>query len=161
RGQPCLRGASFRFRETTLVRQPQFSSQFLVFISGLAIRLQRKHPIPRAETTIFLRTKCRLRTALLAQPLNGANNSSRNCGDWPVTTYFRESSQLAIVLDNRRSLSSVGAHTLCECFFCVIGSLGQCSAFYITKTSPLGWFRIDVVDGLADWAVPTPSNSAQ
>jgi hypothetical protein len=97
----------------------------------------------------------------LAQPLNGGNNSSRNCGYWPVTTYFRESSQLAIVLDNWRSLSSVGAHALRKCFLRVIGSLGQCSAFYITETGPLGWFRVDVVDGLADWAVSAPSDPAQ
>jgi len=74
----------------------------------------------------------------LAQPLNGGNNSSRNCGNLPISTYFRESSQLAIVLDNRSSLSCVSAHALRKCLLRVIGSLGQSSTLYITKASPLG-----------------------
>jgi hypothetical protein len=97
----------------------------------------------------------------LAQPLNGGNNSSRNCGNLPVSTDFRESPQLAIVLDDRGGLGRINTHAFRKSLLRVIGSLGQRRTFYITKSRPLGRLRVDIVDGLADWAVPAPRDATQ
>ena len=76
--------------------------------------------------------------SLTAQPLDGSNNSGRNRGDRPVSIHFGKTSQRPVVLDHRRGQCLVSAHALRKDLLRVIGSLDQRSAFYITKSSPLG-----------------------
>src|SRR5579872_1887048 len=95
-----------------------------------------KHTNP-AESACIRSSANRSPSTLFAQLLDGRNNSCRDRGDLPIRSHFGKTPQFPVVLDDGRSQCLVSAHALRKDFFRIIGSLGQCCAFYIAKTCPL------------------------
>jgi len=96
-----------------------------------------------------------------AQPLDGSHNSGYHHVDGPVSVYFCETSLRPIVLHNRFGQSDISAHALRKDFLSVIGSLYQSRTLNVTDSADSRRFRVDVVDRLADRAIPAPGNPAQ
>src|SRR5947209_4425065 len=96
-----------------------------------------------------------------AKPLNRGDNPRSHSIDGPVSVNICKTSQFAVVLDHRRRLGLVNAHTLPEGLLGIVSTLDQRSTFNVANSFNLRGFAVDVVDGLADWAVPAPRNATQ
>src|ERR1035437_681580 len=115
-----------------LRRLQYYSHKSLLSLAKQSTANSEKFPVNRFRPTRWLSAVCchlasphaqtRRPAALLAHPLDGGNNPSRNFNDGPVAIHFGKTSHAPVVLDDRCSQGFVGAHALFKDLFRIVRS---------------------------------------